>query len=86
MEEYLLILESKGFLLREDAVGFIYFGQRYTNASDELTKTAIELTLKAQKEFDGSFYVSLLEMLISNNIKNRSQAIQFVRKNQLLAI
>ncbi|WP_075982063.1 DUF6123 family protein [Bacillus massilinigeriensis] len=86
VEEYLLHLESKGFIFGEDSVGFIYFGQRYTNASDELTNTAIELTLKAQRKFDGSFYISLLEMLISNQIENRRQAIQFVKETQLLAI
>jgi hypothetical protein len=86
VEDYLLYLRTKGFRIREDAVGFIYFGKNYTNASDELANTAIELTLKAQKEFDGSFYVSLLETLTANNIKTRHEAIKFVKKNQLIAI
>jgi hypothetical protein len=86
VEEYLHFLQSKGFQFQEDAIGFIYFGKHYTNASDELTNTAIELTLKAQKSFDGSFYVSLLEMLISNKINSRPEAIQFVKQKELLHI
>lgn len=85
-EDYLLNLRDKGFQLREDAIGFIYFGKQYTNASDELTNTAIELTLKAQKTFDGSFYVSLLEMLTSNKIQSRVEAIKFVKDQKLLVI
>ncbi|MFE8702157.1 DUF6123 family protein [Cytobacillus sp. FJAT-54145] len=85
-EDYILLLKSKGFQLREDAIGFIRFGKQYTNASDELANTAIELTLKAQKSFDGSFYVSLLEMLISNKIHTRHEAITFVKNQKILAI
>ncbi|MFB6466079.1 DUF6123 family protein [Cytobacillus sp. Hz8] len=86
VEEYLLHLEGKGFLFGEDTVGFIYFGKRFTEASDEITNTAIELTLKAQRTFDGSFYISLLEMLVANQIESRKQAIQFVKDQQILAI
>jgi hypothetical protein len=86
VEEYLSFLQSKGFQFQEDAVGFIFFGKHYTNASDELTIAAIELTLKAQKTFDGSFYVSLLEMLISNKIQTRLEAIRFVKEKELISI
>lgn len=86
VEEYLHFLQSKGFQIQEDAIGFIYFGKHYTNASDELANTAIELTLKAQKTFDGSFYVSLLEMLISNKIENRQDAIQFLKEKSIISI
>ncbi|MEH7125220.1 DUF6123 family protein [Bacillus sp. JJ1503] len=86
VEDYLSFLQSKGFQFQEDAVGFIYFGKHYTNATDELTNTAIELTLKAQKSFDGSFYVSLLEMLISNKINTRLEAIQFVKEKGLISV
>ncbi len=30
VQQYINFLESKGFALREDALGFIQFGQRYT--------------------------------------------------------
>lgn len=86
MEDYLHFLEGKGFQLDEDAIGFIYFGKHYTNASDEMINTAIELTLKAQRRFDGSFYVALLETLISNKLTTRKDAIKFVMEKELLAI
>ena len=86
VEEYLHNLKGKGFQFQEDAIGFIYFGKHYTNAPDEMINTAIELTLKAQKSFDGSFYMSLLETFIKNEIKTRKDAIKFVKENELLAI
>jgi hypothetical protein len=86
VEEYLHTLQAKGFQLQEDAIGFINFGKHYTNASDEITNAAIELTLMAQKSFDGSFYVALLETLVENKIKSRKAAIQFAKDKELLAI
>lgn len=86
IEEYIEWLGSKGFQFQEDAIGFIYFGKQYTNASDELARTALELTLKAQKSFDGSFYVSLLELLSSNKIKTRSEAIKFIKSQNIIAV
>ncbi|MEH7441621.1 DUF6123 family protein [Heyndrickxia sp. MSNUG] len=86
VEDYLLHLKSKGFQLREDAVGFIYFGQHYTDSTDEITNAAIEITLKAQKNFDGSFYISLLETFASNKIHSRKAALQFVKEIELLAV
>jgi hypothetical protein len=86
VEEYLLYLESKGFSFGEDAIGFIYFGKAYTNASDELINTAIECTLKIQKRFDGSFYVSLLEMFVNNNIKTRREAIYYIKSKQIFPL
>jgi len=86
LEEYLHYLQGKGFQLQEDAIGFIYFGKHFTNAPDEVMITAIELTLKAQKTFDGSFYMSMLETFISKQIKTRKEAIRFIKENELLAI
>ncbi|WP_090636985.1 DUF6123 family protein [Neobacillus massiliamazoniensis] len=86
VEEYLHYLKGKGFQFEEDAIGFIYFGKHYTNASNELINTAIELTLKAQKNFDGSFYMSLLETFMSNEIITRQQALKFIKENELIAI
>jgi hypothetical protein len=86
VEEFLHYLQGKGFQFQEDAIGFIYFGKHYTNAPDEMINTAIELTLKAQKSFDGSFYVSLLETLMLNKIKSRKDAIKFVKEKELMAI
>ena len=86
MEDYLHYLKGKGFQLQEDSIGFIYFGKHYTDAPDEVIITAIELTLKAQKTFDGSFYMSILETFTSNQIKSRKAAIRFIKENELLAI
>lgn len=84
VDEYIHELTSKGFQFQEDALGFIYFGKHYTNASDEQINTAIELTLKAQKDFDGSFYMSLLETLTNNKIVKREHAYTFVKKKKLI--
>ena len=86
VDEYIDFLQGKGFQFQEDALGFIEIGKQYTNAPDELIITAIELTLKAQKQFEGAFYISLLEMLTANQIKTRKDAIHFVKKNNLIAI
>lgn len=86
VENYLHYLEGKGFQFQEDAIGFIYFGKHYTNASDEIIITAIEMTLKAQKRFDGSFYVSLLETMKSNQINTRKAAIKFIKDKELLPL
>ncbi|MBO0958227.1 hypothetical protein J1P26_00660 [Neobacillus sp. MM2021_6] len=86
VEEYLHYLKGKGFQFQEDAIGFIFFGKHYTNAPDEIINIAIELTLKVQKSFDGSFYMSLLETFISNEIDTRQAAINFVTEQELLVI
>jgi hypothetical protein len=86
VEDYLHHLEGKGFQFQEDVIGFIFFGKHYTSASDEMINTAIELTLKAQKSFDGSFYVSSLETLISNKISTRKDALKFVTEKELIVI
>ncbi len=86
VEQYLFDLKGRGFHFQEDVIGFIYFGKRYTSASDEITNTAIELTLKAQKGFDGSFYIALLETLTANNITTRKAALRFIKDKELLTI
>ncbi|MEH7109125.1 DUF6123 family protein [Bacillus sp. JJ1764] len=86
VEDYLHYLKGKGFQFQEDAVGFIYFGKHYTNASDELINAAIEMTLKAQKSFDGSFYVLLLETFISNQLITRKDVLKFMKENEIAAI
>lgn len=86
VDQYMHDLKSRGFHFQEDAIGFIYFGKSYTNASDELANTAIELTLKAQRSFDGSFYLALLETLTENKIKTRAAALRFIKEKDLFAI
>jgi hypothetical protein len=84
LDDYLLYLREKGFKFQEDVIGFIYFGKQYTQAQDPLIKAAIEITLKTQKTFDGSFYMSLLEFFQQNSIQNKKQAYRFVREKGLL--
>lgn len=86
VENYLQELKCKGFQFQEDAIGFIYFGKRYTNANDEVINTAIEITLKVQKGFDGSFYLSLLETLATQKITTREDALLFIKEKELIAI
>ncbi|MGE6260289.1 DUF6123 family protein [Heyndrickxia sporothermodurans] len=84
LDEYLLFLREKGFKFEEDVIGFIYFGKQYTEASDQSIKAAIEITLKSQKRFDGSFYMSLLEAFKSENIVTLKQAYSYVNELGLL--
>ncbi|WP_223701967.1 DUF6123 family protein [Sutcliffiella deserti] len=83
-EEYLQQLTAKGFIFREDSIGFIEFGKNYTDSSDYLVNIAIEITLKAQKQFDGSFFVSLLEMLKTENIQTKDSAFQLAREKNII--
>ncbi|MGM0873915.1 MAG: DUF6123 family protein [Bacillota bacterium] len=82
--DYVEYLTSKGFTFGADANGFIKFGQHYTDTQDEIVIIAIELTLKIQKEFDGSFFISLLEMFKKEAISNRKQAINQAQSLHLI--
>ena len=84
VQDYLEFLAQKGFQFGEESIGFITFGQHYTDSSDELVNIAIEVTLKAQKEFDGSFFISLLEMYSENQVSHRNEAIQLAKVRNLL--
>ena len=84
LEEYIAFLQSKGFSLRDDALGFIQFGKQYADAEDLLAIIALEMTIKVQREFDGSFYISLLEQLKQQNIKSHKQAVEFLKDKGLL--
>ncbi|HYK73937.1 MAG TPA: DUF6123 family protein [Pseudoneobacillus sp.] len=82
LEQFLATLKAKGFQLQEDAIGFIYFGKHFTNAPEDVIIAAIELTLKAQKSFDGSFYISLLETFTVQKVQSRDDALKLF--NELL--
>ena len=84
LADYLLRLEEKGFRFSDEMVAFIYFGKRSTDISDLLVMAGIEITLKAQKEFDGSFFLSLLEWFKEQGITDRQTALRFARSNGLL--
>jgi hypothetical protein len=83
-EEYLSYLIGKGFQLQDEEIGFIYFGKKYTELSDNLINLAIEVTLKVQRNFDGSFYIAILEAFKEKNLQNYHEAEQFLISKGLL--
>lgn len=82
VQDYLSFLHTKGFKLSEEAQGFIMFGQGYTGASDGIVNAAIEATIKHQLQFDGSYFVALLERLKEERITDKKSAKAFMRKLQ----
>ncbi len=82
--EYILFLQGKGFPFKEDAIGFIYFGMELADAGAEAVIAAIEITLKIQKRFDGSFYLSLIERFKEQQITTKKEAYHYVKKLRLL--
>ncbi|CAG9623765.1 DUF6123 family protein [Sutcliffiella rhizosphaerae] len=83
-EEYLQHLTAKGFKFGEDSIGFIEFGKHYTGSSDHLVNIAIEITLKAQKEFDGSFFVSFLEMIKKEQVLSKKAAFELAKVKNII--
>ena len=75
VEDYLSFLHTKGFKLSEEAQGFIMFGQGYTGASDGIVNAAIEATIKHQLQFDGSYFVALLERLKEEEITDKKRRL-----------
>ncbi|KKB37696.1 DUF6123 family protein [Bacillus thermotolerans] len=84
LDEYLLNLEARGFKFSDDIIHFIYFGKKSTNASDALMIVAVEITLKVQKEFDSSFFLSLVEQLAEQKIEDRQRALEFAEAHGLI--
>ena len=78
--QYFEFLASKGFRLEEDVFRFVQFGQQYAQASDELTILALEWTLKVQLQFDGSFFLALLEEWKQQQIVTPQQARLFMEE------
>lgn len=82
--DYLNHLRAKGFSFREDSLGFINFGKMYTESPDKLVNLAIEITLKAQLEFDGSFFIAILEMFKAHNISGKKEAYKLLEEKNIL--
>jgi hypothetical protein len=82
--EYIEFLNSKGIYFNEQQIGFIYFGRKYTGISDQMINNAIELTLKVQREFDGSFYIGLLEVFKEKNIDTYDLALEYIYSTGIL--
>ncbi|WP_308410490.1 DUF6123 family protein [Bacillus sp. Marseille-P3661] len=82
--DYLNKLQEKGFHFQDDSLGFIKFGKVYTESPDSLVNVAIEITLKAQLQFDGSFFIALLEVFKAHNVSTKKQAYQLIKQKKIL--
>ncbi|MTH52101.1 hypothetical protein GKZ89_01690 [Bacillus mangrovi] len=82
--DYLDDLYGRGFKFGDETIGFIYFGKTYTGADDRQVIAAIEMTLKIQKSFEGSFFMSLLERFVEGKVRSKAQALEKVKSLQLL--
>ncbi|MBM7542553.1 DUF6123 family protein [Amphibacillus cookii] len=80
LADYIESLWDKGFKLTDEQVRFIYFGKKYTDANEEITKAALEATLRLQFYFDRSFYISLLELLKEHHITSWIDARQLFKE------
>jgi len=84
LAEYLEELWEKGFKLSDEDVRFIYLGKKYTNAKEYLIIIALKTTLQIQRKFDGSFYISLLELLQEKKVMSEKQAFAVLRKKGIM--
>lgn len=84
LAEYIEELWERGFKLSDEEVRFIYFGKRYTEANDQIIILALKFTLQIQRNFDRSFYISLLELFLEHLINTEIQAIVLLRKIELI--
>ncbi|WP_440895694.1 DUF6123 family protein [Amphibacillus sp. Q70] len=80
LADYLEYLWDKGFKLTDEQVRFIYFAKKYTNSNEWLSCVALEITLKLQLYFNGSFYISLLEVLNEFKVKTRKDVNQVLKQ------
>lgn len=80
IEEYIQYLASKGIKLKESDLYFIEFGKHFTGMSDFMVSVAIEITLKVQREFDGSYYIALLEDFKQNEVHTKKAAYAHVNE------
>ncbi len=74
-----MFLASKGIKLKDSEKAFVEFGKYLTDADDSLVTVAIEYTLKVQREFDGSYYIALLEAFKQHKITNKKSALRYCR-------
>ncbi|MBM7569876.1 DUF6123 family protein [Aquibacillus albus] len=80
LANYLEDLWTKGFKLNDDQVRFIYFGKKLTNAPDWKVILSLKTTLQFQQTFDGSFYISLLELLNQEAIYSTKEAYALLKE------
>jgi len=85
LAHFLEDLWAKGFKLTDEEVSFIYFCQKYTNASARHAKFAIFQTLRLQMAFDRGCYISLLELFVKANVQSNDEVMTILKKNGLLS-
>ncbi|MFS0560317.1 DUF6123 family protein [Terribacillus sp. 179-K 1B1 HS] len=73
-------LWAKGFKLTDEDVQFIYFGKNYANAPDWKVVVALQVTLRFQHAFDGSFYLSVLDLIGEDGVQTKKQAEDLLAK------
>lgn len=76
-------LWAQGFRLSDDNIHFIYLGKKMTKAPDWKVILALKATIQVQKQFVGSFYLSLLELLADSSIKNEKDAANCLEQTGL---
>ncbi|SDJ68274.1 DUF6123 family protein [Sediminibacillus albus] len=67
-------LWAQGFRLSDKDVRFVYLGKNSTAAPEWKVIKALKVTLQFQLHFDGSFFLSVLELLAKDSVKNRKMA------------
>ncbi|WP_407268647.1 DUF6123 family protein [Radiobacillus sp. PE A8.2] len=77
---YIEDLWSRGFKLSDEDVHFIYFGKNSTRAPEWKIILSLQVTLRYQRAFDGSFFLSVLELLEKDFVKNRRQADSVLKR------
>ncbi|WP_431799176.1 DUF6123 family protein [Halobacillus andaensis] len=80
LANYLEDLWTRGFKLSDEHVHFIYFGKNSTNTEDWKVIVALQITLKYQKKFDPSFYISVLELIGRETVTTKKHAYQALEK------
>ncbi|GAA0297455.1 hypothetical protein GGQ92_000376 [Gracilibacillus halotolerans] len=85
LAHFLEDLWAKGFKLTDEEVSFIYFCQKYTNASASHAMFALSQTLRLQMAFDRGFYISLLELFVKANVQSNREVVSILKQNGLLS-
>ncbi len=76
-------LWTQGFKLTDENIRFIYLGKNSTNAEDWKVIKALKVTLQLKVEFDGSFYLSVLELLAHSTVRDAGEANHLLREKGL---
>lgn len=79
-------LWEKGFKLKDDQVRFIYFGKQYTGAIDLWVIVAVSATIRVKYEFDGSYFLAILELFSKEKPQTKRAAWRILEKHGIFKI